>query len=665
MIHKFISQIFSAFGIIFFYQVFLFFLGINLSFSQSDSTDIYDYDFNQLSKLKITSVSKTPQRLVEVPSTIYVISSVEIKERGYFTLEDVLSDLPGFQFRNIQSFNSYSFQRGIPNQNNLILVLIDGVQVNELNSGGYYGGGQYNLSNVERIEVVYGPVSVAYGTNAVSGIINIITKGTLEKQAVINTIVGNFNTINSDISYCYTNNKKSLGIRVSGMIKSTEKADLKGTAGDNNWSDLLDNFENDYSFDIKIQVDNFILGTNFLQKQSSAATYVKSTGTIYKDYGTLWNIRFINNYLKYNNILSDNLTFTSTLYNRNATVLDNSVEYIVDTAQIGYYRPNNLTGLENILEYYIGNIFSITGGLTLEYEQLAEAFTITYSKSPEQKPPTPLSPEMKKNSLISLFLEPHISLFENIYISGGIRFDKSSFYNQVLTPSAGLSYNYQNHVIRFSYSEAFRAPKPWDYTDGLGNSSLLPEKMKSIEAAITLSIADNFKLDLIGYSNKFENAITKQSIGESYKWINEGKITTNGFEVYFRYSSPKLKSSVNYTYNQSLNSNDDFIPEISKHTGNASLTYSFTNNIILNIRANYIGERENTKVIATTNSNMIEPCLIFHAVLSFLNYEGFNLQLIGKNILNKEYYHTSNRPPDRYRQSQRTIMLSVGYSLNN
>jgi len=65
--------------------------------------------------------------------------------------------------------------RGAPSQNNLILVLIDGIQINELNSGGFYGGYQYSLQNVKQIEVVYGPSSALYGTNAISGIINIIT----------------------------------------------------------------------------------------------------------------------------------------------------------------------------------------------------------------------------------------------------------------------------------------------------------------------------------------------------------------------------------------------------------------------------------------------------------------------------------------------------------
>jgi outer membrane receptor for ferrienterochelin and colicins len=636
-----------------------------LSFSQQDSLDFYDYDFNQLSKFKITSASKVPEKIGEVPVTVLVITATEIKEKGYFTLDEVLSDLPGFQFRNTLGLNGYIFQRGIPNQNNLTLLLIDGIQVNELNSGGFYGGGQYNLSNVDHIEVVYGPASVTYGTNALSGIINIITKNETERQFEMNTLLGSFETMKMDVGYGYTSENKNFGIRISGMYKQSDKADLKGTAGDNNWTDLMDNYENDYAFDLKIKTNNFTLGMNYLQKKASTATFMKSTGTIYRDYGTSWNIRFINNYLKFNKDLTDKLTLNSTLYNRNATVLDNSVYFVVDTAQIGYYRPNNLTGFENVLIYNTGRYFSMSGGLTLEYEALAKTNSSSYSNSPVVKPPTPEKPAMDKNYLVSFFLEPRFVILKSLNLSGGIRFDHSSIYDQVLTPRAGLGYAYKNQIIRFSFAGAFRAPKPWDYTDGLGNTSLLPEKMRSLEAAVTLSISKNHKVDIIGYKNILGNAITKQNVDEEYKWINEGKIKTEGIEISFRYSSQKLKSLVNYTFNQSKDEHNTPIPEISNHCANASITYSFNNYLKMNLRANYIGKRENPKVIVSTNSNFVDPCLIFQGALSLMNYKGFDLQFIVRNIFNTVYYHTSNRMPDRYRQPQRTIMLTVGYSLKN
>ncbi len=644
--------------------IILFFLISAYSRAQKDSIDIYELNLTQLTKIKISSASKVSENINEIPATVYVITGQKIKENGYFTLEEVLSDLPGFQFRNPLGFNSYIFQRGIPNQNNLILLLIDGIQVNELNSGGFYAGGQYNLSNIERIEVIYGPSSVAYGTNAVSGIINIITKKASENNIELNSLIGNFNTYQTDVNYSYSGKNDNFGINIAAMVKKSDKANLKGAAGDYNWTDLMNNYENDYTFDIKTHYKNLIFGTNYIYKQTSTATYHKTFNTIYRDYGTSWNIQFINNYLKYETNISDKFNIYAVLYNRNSTVLPSTIYYVLDTAQVGYYRPNNLTGIETVAKYDFNSIFSLVGGLTFEYENLAKTNTYSFSKSSIESPPKPLKPKMTDNTLASFFIEPKIKLFKTLFLSGGARYDRSSYYDEVLTPRAGLSYQFKKHIFRVSYSEAFRAPKPWDYYDGIGNNSLLPEKMKSFEATLSFSLFKNYKLDFTAYSDILDNVLNKSYDNKSYKWINSGQINIQGLEAGFKYFSSKFEYYFNYSFNESTNEADKYIDEISKHSANGGLLFSFTDFIKINLRANYLGKRENPKIIASTNNKFIDPCIIFHSSLSFINYKGFTLQTSVKNILNKEYYHTSNSDPDRYRQPQRTFLLSLGYKIN-
>lgn len=98
--------------------------------------DILNMSLDDILNVEVTSVSKIPQKLREVPAIVRVITAGQIKERGYFVLEEALADLPGFNFRNILGFNSYSFMRGAPNQNNLILLLIDGYfTFNNLSAG--------------------------------------------------------------------------------------------------------------------------------------------------------------------------------------------------------------------------------------------------------------------------------------------------------------------------------------------------------------------------------------------------------------------------------------------------------------------------------------------------------------------------------------------------
>jgi outer membrane receptor for ferrienterochelin and colicins len=636
------------------------FLLIYPVFSQDDSIDVYNYNLIELSNMRVSSVSKVPQEVAKVPSSIHIISSKEIKENGYFTLDEALSNLPGFQFRNIMGFNSYVFQRGIPSQNNLILVLIDGIQVNELNSGGFYAGGQYNLENIERIEVVYGPASVVYGTNAISGIINIITKNDVGISASV--LGGNFNTYNANLNFGYQ--KNDFGLRLSGNYKTTKKADLKGEAGDNNWTEQMENFEHDYSFDAKVRYKNFTVGANFLNKQASMATFYPSVGTIYQDHGTLWNIMFINAYLKHQHKFSDKLCLSSKIYNRNATVLDNTITRIVDTAQVGFFRPNYLLGFESVVDYYYKKKLRLTVGLSAEYEEIAEGFSVTLSNSNTEIPAPPPKPNMLQNNLLSLFLESEYEIVQKLLLIGGLRFDNSSVYNQVLTPRISLLYSGKNMVSKLLYAEAFRAPKPWDYTDGIGNTGLEPEKMKSIELSNSFYFNENFLIGISLYKNSLDRAFVKNVLGDgdNFQWINKGTIETDGVEFSTKYASRKLSLYANYTFNNSYDENKKEVAEIAKHTANAGIEYHLFDFLAINLRTNYLGKRKNPQTITATNSNYIDYALVFNGSITYTPFKNLDIQLCINNIFDEVYYHTSNRLVERYRQAQRRVLVKLNYN---
>ena len=459
--------------------------------------ELFELSLEELMNTEVVTSTKMSQKNSEVPANVRVITAEEIKEKGYFTLEEALSDLPGFQFRNIVGFNSYVFLRGIPNQNNLIVLLVDGIQINELNSGGFYGGGQFNLSNVKRIEVVYGPASALYGTNAVSGIINIITNDPKDIQGgQASILLGNFDTRNIDFNYGRYDQKNDFGFSLSGMIKQTDKADLRGDKGDNNWTGKMENFDDDLSLDGKVTYKNLSIGLVFQDKQASRTTNYKTIGTNYPDFGTNWHIRFINGHLKYLYNKSKKWSSQSQLYYRNATVMDDTIALILSDSgptggQVGYYRPNDLIGFENQFNFMPIEKIKIITGVVLEEERLAENFSETYSGSPTIKPPTPSKPDMMTDHLTSLYLLTQYKFINNIELTLGIRHDNSSYYDEVDTPRIGLVYNRKKLTTKILYSEAFRAPKPWDYTYGDGNSDLKPERMKSLELFMAYTVTDN------------------------------------------------------------------------------------------------------------------------------------------------------------------------------
>ncbi|QGY46783.1 TonB-dependent receptor [Maribellus comscasis] len=633
-------------------------------FSQTDSTTFYTRSLYQLSQTKIASEKKTEQTISKASTTIRVVTKEQIEAGAYLTLEDILVGLPGFQFRDIMGLNSYSFLRGLPRQNNSILVYIDGVQINELNSGGYYGGGQYNLANVERIEIMYGPASVIYGTNAISGVINIITKNPGKGESLLASVgAGAFNTYQTDITYSNSNDR--LGLQLSAMYKTTEKANLTNGNNDNYWDDDLEIFETDYAFDAKLILKNLTFGVNYQNRRSSTTSYNPSVNTIYKGFGTLWNLQLVNTYAKHNKLFSDKVEWNTTLYNRNATVLANSVKEVTDTGQIGYYRPNNLLGVESFLEVKPSEDFSIVTGFLSQYENLAKGYSTTSSNEYYIQPRKPKSPDQTSDFLAGIFLQLDYSFQKYWQFTVGSRYEYSTSYREVFTPRASLLFNKNKYSGKLIFAQAFRAPKPWDFTDGIGNPGLDPEKFRSFEISNTLFITDNFKTDLQIYYNRLYNGIVKVYAADNadFYWNNSGNTETKGMEL----STNLVHNNVNffgsYTYNLTADKNGEQVAEIAPHTGVLGANYSFSKHLNVGLRTFYFGKRKNPKVIKATNSEYIEPAVVVDLNISLLNYKNKNIQFVLKNLTNKEYYHTSNLIPDRYRQAQRFFLLKLSYKI--
>jgi outer membrane receptor for ferrienterochelin and colicin len=633
-----------------------------------NTVDILNMSLTDLMNVQVVTASKTRQSIKDVAASVHVITAGQIKDRGYFTLEEALSDLPGFQFRNILGFNSYVFMRGIPNQNNLVLLMVDGVQINELNSGGFYAGGQFILPDVEQIEVVYGPASALYGTNAVSGIINIITNKPERKGGHISLLGGNYKTGMVNFSFENYQQARDMGFFVSGQYKTTEKADLAGDKGDNNWTDEMENFEKDMSFTAKLKIKKIDAGFFYQEKKSSMTTQFKSIDDISLDKNTLWDIMFLNGYVKYSNDRHEKWEYNSTAYYRNSTVKPNTINQIIkstDTTsgyQVGYYRPNYLFGFENQFNYKPVEKLMIIGGIIGEAEAIADGFSITFSNSQDMAPSHPSKPPILNNFLFSYYSQLHYSIFRQLSCWAGIRHDFSTFYGQVFIPRVGMVFNQHKFTAKALYNKAFRSPRPWDYNYGTGNSNLKPERMKSFELCFSYRFREDLFIGGSVFYNKIEDILTKETTTSVDRWINKDILNTTGFELYGNYAAGNLNLYTNYSYNNSLDQDDAFIPEISVHSANAGVTCSFLHKFKANLRVNYLGERKNPFIMLSTGNDKIDDALVFHGCISYSGFKGFDLQIKANNILNQEYYHPSNRFNGRYRQPQRTLMLTATYN---
>ncbi|MBI3890962.1 MAG: TonB-dependent receptor [Candidatus Wallbacteria bacterium] len=140
--------------------------------------DLTQISMEDLLNVRITSVSKVPERLSKAPAAVYVIRQEDIRRSGAGSIPDLLRMVPGLEVARIDA-NKWAVTARQANSRfaNKLLVLMDGRSVYApLFSGVYWDAQDTVLEDIERIEVIRGPGAALWGANAVSGVINIITK---------------------------------------------------------------------------------------------------------------------------------------------------------------------------------------------------------------------------------------------------------------------------------------------------------------------------------------------------------------------------------------------------------------------------------------------------------------------------------------------------------
>jgi iron complex outermembrane recepter protein len=146
--------------------------------AQSPSPDLTALKIEDLMNIDVTSAAKREQRLSRVPAAIFVITAEDILRSGATNIPDLLRMVPGLEVAQINPSNWAVSARGFNGQySERLLVLIDGRTVYTATFAGVFWDAQdVPLDSIERIEVIRGPGATVWGTNAVNGVINIITR---------------------------------------------------------------------------------------------------------------------------------------------------------------------------------------------------------------------------------------------------------------------------------------------------------------------------------------------------------------------------------------------------------------------------------------------------------------------------------------------------------
>jgi iron complex outermembrane recepter protein len=158
--------------------------------SGNPSNDLKQLSLEELGDVEVTTVSKEPQQVQKTPAAIFVITQEDIRRSGATSIPEALRMAPGVEVAQIDGNHWSVAIRGFAGQfSKSLLVLVDGRSIyTPLFEGVYWDLPYVMLEDVDRIEVIRGPGGTIWGSNAVNGVINIITKSANDTHGMLATL---------------------------------------------------------------------------------------------------------------------------------------------------------------------------------------------------------------------------------------------------------------------------------------------------------------------------------------------------------------------------------------------------------------------------------------------------------------------------------------------
>lgn len=533
-------------------------------FSQELSQDTLllggNMSFEQLMNIDVVTASGRPEKATEAPSIIRVIVAEQIERLGVTSLIDVLKYLPGVE-PNMTPDGVYSISMRGLRKDGVILLLIDGHSFNDLYNGRPIL--DMPVDFIEKIEVIEGPASAVYGTNAIAGVINIITKSD-KKDVVIRG--GTHGTYGANVNYVFTKDDFNMGTSLGYYSTDGPNQDLHADREDaKNWS--LTAY--DKIGRTKRPVEDVVLNTNMRYRSLKVnftglmrerglwvgPNYVLTNESVYKKNQALLNV---SNEFR----LSDRLSITPCIYSSYV-----GVDALLQDAPDNYESAISNQVFENgkLIKEEYGGIK--TGGQVIMNIRASAKLTLTSASMYELQKlfkydlsrnyqitgdeyrgefgnydSVPFEQKGKQREVLAYYLSGNYKLKE-IGVNAGVRLDSYSDFGHTVNPRIGITYPLTKEFnIKALYGSAFRAPvfrELYDNTSigneiGIkGNDELKPETIKTAELLVDFTQKE-YLIRATGYYSLNNDAIgiyDPRGNGGIGKYENLGKITGYGYSL--------------------------------------------------------------------------------------------------------------------------------------
>ena len=424
-------------------------LGILLFFFSLTSAQIKTIDNSKTEQLEevIVTAQFAPQSEKNAVYKVRIINSNTINRRAANNLRELLQQELNLDLTQNSVFGTSLEIQGISKEN--IKILIDGVPViGRLN--GIIDLNQINLSSIERVEIIEGPVSVFYGTDAMGGIINLISKRN-QKETLKSSISSylesiNATSFNGEIGYKFKNNTIRFNAdyyHFNGLTTDESPRNL-------NWEERGQYFGN-LMFSKKLENLTLRLNSNLSNEKLISLGEPDRKGIIKDiDYFTK---RIDNSLNVQGEILKNkfiNVTASYLYYQRyhNTFIVDPST--FVKTPSTADIKS------ENIVKYNYGGLRAQLGKSKL-LDKINYAYGIDYYK--ETSTGSRILDKKQFINTLALFGSLNYKLLKGLEIQPASRYTWNSSYGSLFSPALNIKLKFNNqNQIRFSYARGFRAP---------------------------------------------------------------------------------------------------------------------------------------------------------------------------------------------------------------
>lgn len=548
-------------------QVFITFIGYhNLvdTVSNIDKTYYLSYKDIEMDEIVVTGNFK-PMSAQKSVYDIKVINQEKIEMQAASTLRELLLTESNIRIDQDNVLGSSININGITGEN--VKIMIDGVPlIGRLN--GNIDVSQINLNNVKRVEIIEGPMSSIYGSDALGGVINLISKDpNCEKSEIdLTSYFESVGTYNLNASGNYSIG--GLNFLINGGRDLFQGYDRNDTNRNIKWNpkeQYYANLQSSYNFEnhsIKYQ------GAYFRE-------YVLNRGELRAPY---FESAFDDKY--YTNRLTNSLMYNGKI---------NKNQFVDITSAFSYYHRVKNTFFKDMLtlnekltdvpsDQDTSNFYTVMFRPVFSHDKLFDNlnYQIGLDLNMDIAEGKKIKDDKQSISDYAAFLSVQYEPISSMTIQPSIRFIKNSIYDAPLVPALNFKYDFNKYItMRASYAKGFRAPsiKELFYLfvdinhNIYGNESLKAEKSDSYNVSFNFKMSDNsyyFGIEPKFFYNSIFDMITLASITDVlYKNVNIGKYETVGSNLTFKYFRENISTSLIFAYIGRMNSEADSlgIPE--------------------------------------------------------------------------------------------------------